>query len=849
MEDLIPVVNKLQDVFSAIGQSPIDLPQIVVIGSQSSGKSSVLENVVGRDFLPRGTGIVTRRPLVLQLYNTAGPAGKRAAANSSSSSSSSSANAPPIPPPRRDLGQGQVTAGARRRDAGGHLGDRAAAFGGLPNGVSGTNPSVFGSPPRTPPRGGGVVGGLSPPGSPKPPPPEREWGEFLHLPGQKFQNFAEIREEIIRETERLTGSNKGISPKSINLRIYSPYVLNLTMVDLPGITKVATGDQPANIEEHIRSMCMQYIKNPNAIILSVTPANTDLANSDALKMARDVDPKGDRTVGVLTKIDLMDPGTDAADMLDNRVVPLKRGYVGVINRGQKGIDDGVSIRQARGLGAFFLFSLRLSPRALQKEAAFFRDHPAYRGLDKRVGTANLSKTLNQILMHHIRDCLPEIKSRLNVMTQSVTQQLVELGEPPDGGSASALGATLLTLLSKFASSYQSAVDGRGSSPDGIEMNELYGGARISYIFHEIFSHSLATIDPFESLSDQDIRTAIYNANGTRPSLFVPEMSFDLLVRKQIARLEQPGLQCADLVFDEMQRIAAQCEGAELGRFPCLRDRIVEVNHKLLRKCMNPTQTMIANLIKLELAYINTSHPDFIGGSRAIAEVMDRNRMANGGAGVAGAGDNPAGLRSPPPRNAASMSMGQGSTSSLSPPPRVLRGGVHHSARATAAGTGDAGNPFPREDSRPHSQPQAGGGLMSFIFGGGGNQERQGRQSPQMVKLPQPPETMRQTDDPTDRERCEMEIIKSLMRSYFDIARKNFQDLVPKAIMHFLVNNVVNMLQNELVSTLYKEGLTGELMRETDDVAERRRISKDMLVLLEKASSIVNEVRDFNPFLT
>lgn len=62
--------------------------------------------------------------------------------------------------------------------------------------------------------------------------------EFLHLPGQKFFNFAEIREEIIRETDRLTGSNKGISAKSINLRIYSPFVLNLTMVDLPGITKV-----------------------------------------------------------------------------------------------------------------------------------------------------------------------------------------------------------------------------------------------------------------------------------------------------------------------------------------------------------------------------------------------------------------------------------------------------------------------------------------------------------------------------------------------------------------------------------------------------------------------------------
>ncbi len=69
MDQLIPVINKLQDVFNALGTDAIDLPQIVVVGSQSSGKSSVLENIVGRDFLPRGQGIVTRRPLVLQLIN------------------------------------------------------------------------------------------------------------------------------------------------------------------------------------------------------------------------------------------------------------------------------------------------------------------------------------------------------------------------------------------------------------------------------------------------------------------------------------------------------------------------------------------------------------------------------------------------------------------------------------------------------------------------------------------------------------------------------------------------------------------------------------------------------------
>uniref|UniRef100_A0A8C6NKD8 dynamin GTPase n=1 Tax=Nothobranchius furzeri TaxID=105023 RepID=A0A8C6NKD8_NOTFU len=69
MEALIPVINKLQDVFNTVGADIIQLPQIAVVGTQSSGKSSVLESLVGRDLLPRGTGVVTRRPLILQLVH------------------------------------------------------------------------------------------------------------------------------------------------------------------------------------------------------------------------------------------------------------------------------------------------------------------------------------------------------------------------------------------------------------------------------------------------------------------------------------------------------------------------------------------------------------------------------------------------------------------------------------------------------------------------------------------------------------------------------------------------------------------------------------------------------------
>ena len=134
---------------------------------------------------------------------------------------------------------------------------------------------------------------------------KNEWGEFLHLPGEKFYDFNKIRAQIIRDTESKTGRNAGISPLPITLRVYSPNVLTLTLVDLPCVTRVPVGDQPRDIEKQIRDMLLKYISKPGAIILAVTAANVDLANSDGLKLAREVDPEGTRTIGVLTKVDLM----------------------------------------------------------------------------------------------------------------------------------------------------------------------------------------------------------------------------------------------------------------------------------------------------------------------------------------------------------------------------------------------------------------------------------------------------------------------------------------------------------------------------------------------------------------
>lgn len=527
----------------------------------------------------------------------------------------------------------------------------------------------------------------------------------------------------------------------------------------------------------------------------------------------------------------MDDGTDCADILLNQVIPLRRGYIAVVNRGQKDVKSELSIRDG-----------------LKKEESFFRNHPVYardRAILGKCGTARLATALNNMLMHHIRDCLPDLKHRIGRMMTDIQQELDALGSPTQNASRSARGAALLSLLSKFANNFASILEGKGSQ-DGKRtfrhpVDELMGGARISFIFTEVFASSLSGVQPFDGLTDEEIRTTICNANGTRPALFVPEVSFDILVRRQVARLEEPGVNCVDLVYEELQRIASQSEPTELTRFPILRDRMVEVVMNLLRRCVSPTQMMVANLVKIELAYINTSHPDFIGGSQAVATLMqkigkenDRQR-AQGIAGVVGVPES-------------------GPLSTTSVQNYEYEGGDENASAYDKRST-------------------TGGGIMNMLFqkdgqhggGGGGGastaggppvtvasaakSRRGGRPSfepPSMVDLPQVPDRMNQADIPvTEKEKIEMEIIKTLVGSYFDIVRKNFTDMVPKTIMYFLVNHVRDSLQNELVSELYREAEVGTLLQEAEDIAARRQTCMEMKDLLGKALEIVNEVRDYN----
>ncbi|KFH47343.1 Vacuolar protein sorting-associated protein-like protein [Hapsidospora chrysogenum ATCC 11550] len=683
---LITLVNKLQDVFSTVGvNNPIDLPQIAVVGSQSSGKSSVLENIVGRDFLPRGAGICTRRPLVLQLIN------RPAQAN-----------------------------GVKQED--------------MPTGTDkAANPD--------------------------------EWGEFLHIPGQKFYDFSKIRDEISRETDAKTGRNSGISPAPINLRIYSPNVLTLTLVDLPGLTRVPVGDQPRDIERQIREMVLKYIGKSNAIILAVTAANVDLANSDGLKLAREVDPEGQRTIGVLTKVDIMDEGTDVIDILSNRVIPLRLGYVPVVNRGQRDIDNKKAINVA-----------------LEAEKNFFENHKAYRNKSSYCGTPYLARKLNLILMMHIKQTLPDIKARISSSLQKYTTELESLGPSMLGQSTN----IVLNVITEFTNEWRTVLDGNNTELSSVELS---GGARISFVFHELYSNGVKALDPFDVVKDADIRTILYNSSGSSPALFVGTAAFELIVKQQIKRVEDPSLKCVSLVYDELVRILSTLLAKPLyRRYPQLKEKMHSVVIAFFKKAMEPTSKLVKDLVAMEACYINTGHPDFINGHRAMAIVNERHN----------------------PPKPVQVDPKTGKPLPSSTPVRA--------ASPTVPDTDGGSN----------------GGFFGSFFAA--------KNKKKAAAMEAPPPTLKASGTLSERENIEVEVIKLLIASYYNIVKRTMIDMVPKAIMLNLVQHTKDEMQRELLENMYKTDNVDDLLKESDFTIRRRKECQQMVESLGKASEIVSQVQ-------
>ncbi|XP_068077170.1 dynamin-1a isoform X4 [Danio rerio] len=739
MEDLIPLVNRMQDAFSAIGQNAnLDLPQIAVVGGQSAGKSSVLENFVGKDFLPRGSGIVTRRPLVLQLINC-----------------------------------------------------------------------------------------------------PTEYAEFLHCKGKKFTDFDEVRQEIEAETDRVTGQNKGISPVPINLRVYSPNVLNLTLVDLPGMTKVPVGDQPADIEHQIKDMLMQFVTKENCLLLAVSPANSDLANSDALKIAKEVDPQGLRTIGVITKLDLMDEGTDARDILENKLLPLRRGYIGVVNRSQKDIDGKKDINAA-----------------MAAERKFFLSHPSYRHLADRMGTPYLQKTLNQQLTNHIRDTLPGLRAKLQSQLLSIEKEVEEYKNfRPDDPSRKT--KALLQMVQQFSVDFEKRIEGSG---DQIDTYELSGGARINRIFHERFPFELVKMEFDEKELRKEISYAIKNIHGIRTGLFTPDLAFEAIVKKQIQKLNGPCLKCIDMVVSELTSTIRKCS-EKLAQYPMLREEMERIVTQHIRDRESRTKNQVLLLIDIELAYMNTNHEDFIGFANAQQRSSQIKKKAAGNQDeimVIRKGwltINNIGIMKGGAKEywfvltAESLSwykddeekekkyMLQVDNLKF----RDVEKGFMSSKHIFALFNTEQRNVY--KDYRQlelacESQEEVDGWKASFLRAGVYPERVVEKEKNDAGEENGSDGFMHSMDPQLERQ---VETIRNLVDSYMAIVNKTVRDLIPKTIMHLMINNTKEYINAELLASLYSCGDQNTLMEESAEQAQRRDEMLRMYHALKEALNIIGDI--------
>uniref|UniRef100_A0A8C6WI78 Interferon-induced GTP-binding protein Mx n=1 Tax=Neogobius melanostomus TaxID=47308 RepID=A0A8C6WI78_9GOBI len=704
MEDLIPLINKLQDAFSSIGQScNLDLPQIAVVGGQSAGKSSVLENFVGRDFLPRGSGIVTRRPLILQLVNS-----------------------------------------------------------------------------------------------------NVEYAEFLHCKGRKFVDFDEVRLEIEAETDRITGSNKGISPVPINLRVYSPHVLNLTLIDLPGMTKVAVGDQPQDIEHQIRDMLLQFITKESCLILAVTPANTDLANSDALKISKEVDPQGLRTIGVITKLDLMDEGTDARDILENKLLPLRRGYIGVVNRSQKDIDGKKDIRAA-----------------LAAERKFFLSHPGYRHIAERMGTPHLQKSLNQQLTNHIRDTLPGLRSKLQSQLLSLEKEVEEFKNfRPDDPTRKT--KALLQMVQQFGVDFEKCIEGSG---DQVDTSNLSGGAKINRIFHERFPFELVKMEFDEKELRKEISYAIKNIHGVRTGLFTPDLAFEAIVKKQIIKLKEPCVKCIDLVIQELINTVRQCTN-KLGSYPRLREETERIVTTYIRERDSKTKDQVGAILQphiysagfvIRRGWLTINISIMKGGSKDYWFVL----------------------------TAESLSWYKDEEEKekkyMLPLDNLKLRDVEKGFMSSKHGFGifntEQRNVY--KDLRQielacDTQDDVDSWKASFLRAG---------VYPEKDQVPDNEDTITPGDTVSMDPQLErqVETIRNLVDSYIGIVNKSIRDLMPKTIMHLMINSAKDFIHSELLAYLYSAGDQGSLMEESAEQAQRRDEMLRMYHALKEALVIIGDI--------
>lgn len=497
MRSMMSLIDKLRD-FQL--DNYISLPRIAVLGEQSAGKSSLLESVCGLNFLPRGSGIVTRRPLELRMVRS-------------------------------------------------QVAEPYFVF-----------PKDF--------------------------------------PEKRFTKPEEIVATIEALTDKATNGTKAISDSPIVCSVYSASVPDLTLIDLPGITRNPVEGQPANIEEISKNLVAKYCSEQNTMILCVIPANIDLSTSDALAFDRKLDPEGIRTLGVMTKIDLMDEGENCKDILMNKVIPLRYGYVAVKGRSQLEVKNRMLVSEA-----------------IKKELDWFSKHPVYSMLPaEQLGTRALVDKMSTILFNMIQSYLPQLKSEVNSRLRQVKTQMEGLGEEFPEEEEKKL-ELVFRLVRKFKDSFDQMINGKylydknDKKADKKDKDTETITFQLNTQFEELFKKYVAPdFKSSDDLKNEQIERALETYQASSMPGFYSIDSFLALINPKLEALKDPVI-----TLLEDSKSVLESKGLELldtvfKKFPKLFTEMRDGFLKFLVQRKNETRKILENMTKSEENYLFTNDP-------------------------------------------------------------------------------------------------------------------------------------------------------------------------------------------------------------------------------------------------
>lgn len=511
-EEILNIGNSLTGILSD-RQIKLDPPQFVVVGTQSSGKSSLLNRIIGMDILPTGKMMVTRTPMNLQMIKSDDK--------------------------------------------------KAAEFGDYVDGNWKLDKRIALSDQPT------------------------------------ATEIATICDEIEQQTLRKAGQQKGISHNSIILKIYAPYLPNLSLIDLPGLTSVACIDkgQPEDIKKQIRNMVGSYIESSRSIILLVMPARTDLEVDQAFDLVKEYDPRGERTIGVITKVDLMNDRTDISNYLENEHISqslqLKYGYFAVKNKGPHESD-------------------LTCQRVIDSEKNYFRAHSVYArsSAQDRMGINNLVLTLSNVLIHHIKESIPELLSEIYKIDNALNLELRKLGSSLPTKEADQ-ASLIHSLIAKFCKKYVNALEDRGS--------EFNYGRQVKDIF---VKYRTSVYSAKYDFTNKMISEAITNCDGNH-MLSLPSIEvLEYCLKKQQSNQNSPGgpigsleplsKNCSNLIKDLLISLMnVLLKDEEIMRFPHLVSQIKrEITTNIIYPQKELINSQIDDLVKIEENYIWTDEEDF-----------------------------------------------------------------------------------------------------------------------------------------------------------------------------------------------------------------------------------------------